>query len=513
MILTMVIGKFVIYICETVGYKETVNKFPHTRWKILLFGDADTMSDDKFRDLHLSNSAIIHVKPPGPLSREILLKQDRAESAAVSYPKAIPVAFAEGKGATLKDVDGNIYIDFFAGAGVLNVGHCNPEIVEAAKEQMGQLTHTLDFPTPIRMEMIDELLSVLPTKLKNNAKLLFVAPTGSDTVESAMKLAKFNTGRIGMISFEGAYHGMTAGAITLTANKSLKQSLIPMIPEVHFVPYAYCYRCPFGQDYAECNLECAKYLEHVLEDPKSGVVDPAAIIIEAVQGEGGSLPAPIEYLKEVKRISSEYCIPLILDEIQAGMGRTGKMWAYQHAGIIPDIMTISKGIGGGLPLSVLVFDEALDTWEKGAHVGTFRGNVVALAAGVASLRFIKKHKLWRHASRLGDDIFLPWMVELLDDCKFIGDIRGKGLMLGIEFVKDKKTKTPWPEFAKKVRTACYQRGLIVEIGGHFSNVVRFMPPLVITTELAEAGLEIFADALKEVEAAAKYVDFPTATPQ
>ncbi len=466
------------------------------------------MLDDKFRNLHLSNSAIILEKPPGPQSKEMLQKQDYAESAAVSYPKAIPVAFSEGKGATLKDVDGNVYIDFFAGAGVLNVGHCNPEIVEAAREQMGKLTHTLDFPTPIRMELIDELLSVLPSKLRNIAKLLFVAPTGSDAVESAMKLAKFNTGRIGMISFEGAYHGMTAGAITLTANKSLKQSLMPMIPEVHFLPYAYCYRCPFGREYSDCSLECANYIEHVLEDPKSGVVDPAAIIIEAVQGEAGSLPGPDEFLKEVKRISTEYCVLLIVDEIQAGMSRTGKMWAFQHSGIIPDIMTVSKGIGGGLPLSALVFDEKLDTWEKGAHVGTFRGNVVALAAGVATLKFIKKHKLWNHAARLSEEVFLPRLEELKEESRFIGDVRGKGLMLGIEFVKDKKSKKPWTEFAKEIRTACYQRGLIVEIGGHFSNVVRFMPPLVLTKELAEAGLDIFTDSLREVEDANKSTEFP-----
>ncbi|NHI89642.1 MAG: aminotransferase class III-fold pyridoxal phosphate-dependent enzyme [Candidatus Thorarchaeota archaeon] len=461
------------------------------------------MSDDKFRDLQLSDSALIIEKPPGPRSRELLQKQDQTESAAVSYPKAIPVAFEEGKGATLKDVDGNIYIDFFAGAGVLNTGHCNPEIVEAAKAQMSKLTHNLDFPTPIRAELVDELLSLLPAKLRNTAKLLFVAPTGSDTVESAVKLAKFNTGRIGMISFEGAYHGMTAGAISLTANKSLKENLMPMLPEVHFLPYAYCYRCPFGKESSDCGLECARYLEHVLEDPKSGIVDPAAIIIEAVQGEGGSLPAPDEFLREVRRLSGEYCIPLIVDEIQAGMSRTGKMWACQHSGITPDIMTVSKGIGGGLPLSVLVFDEELDVWEKGAHVGTFRGNVVAVAAGVAALRFIKKHKLWKYAARLGEDVFLPRLRELQDESRFIGDTRGKGLMLGAEFVMDKKTKRPWTEFAKDVRKACYRRGLIIEIGGHFSNVVRFMPPLVITRELAEAGLEIFADAVKEVEDANK----------
>jgi len=464
--------------------------------------------NDKFSDLHLSNSARIIEDPPGPRSREMLQKQETIESAAVSYPKAIPVAFAEGKGATLKDVDGNIYIDFFAGAGVVNVGHCNPEVVEAAREQMGKLTHILDFPTPIRMELVDELLTLLPTKLRDIAKILIVAPTGSDTVESAMKLVKFNTGRIGMISFEGAYHGMTAGAITLTANKSLKQDLMPMIPEVHFVPYAYCYRCAFGKEYPECGIECARYLEHVLEDPKSGVVDPAAIIIEAVQGEAGSLPAPNEFLKEVRRISNEYEVPLIVDEIQAGMARTGKMWACQHSGIHPDIMTISKGIGGGLPLSVLVFDERLDTWEKGAHVGTFRGNVVALAAGVATLRFIKKHKLWKYAARLGEELFLPWLKDMEDECKFIGDARGKGLMLGVEFVKSKDTKTPWTEFAKEVRTACFKRGLIVEIGGHFSNVVRFMPPLVLTQEIAEAGLEIFEDAVKQVEDAHKNTKVP-----
>jgi len=477
------------------------------------YGGLIVMSDDDFRDLHLSNSAVIVEAPPGPRSKEMLQKQDALESAAVSYPKAIPVAFKEGKGATLKDVDGNIYIDFFAGAGVLNIGHCNPEVVSATREQMGKLTHTLDFPTPIRMELVDELLSMLPPKMRNSSKLLFVAPTGSDAVESAMKLAKFNTGRIGMISFEGAYHGMTAGAITLTANKALKQSLMPMIPEVHFVPYAYCYRCAFGKQYPDCGIECSKYLEHVLEDPKSGVVDPAAIIIEAVQGEGGSLPAPDHFLKEVKRISGDYCIPLIIDEIQAGMCRTGKMWACEHSGVTPDIMTISKAIGGGLPLSVLVFDEKLDTWEKGAHVGTFRGNVVALAAGVATMGFIKKHKLWKYAAKMGEEVFIPRLRELQDESRFIGDTRGKGLMLGIEFVKDKESKKPWTGFAKEIRKACYQRGLIVEIGGHFSNVIRFMPPLVLTKELAEAGLDIFADSVRAVESANKDAEIPISTSQ
>jgi len=458
------------------------------------------MSEKEFEDLHFPEAPKIVVKPPGPKSREMRRIQDRLESAAVSYPKAVPIAFEEGRGATLKDVDGNIYIDFFGGAGVLNVGHCNPEVVEVAKQQMEKLTHCLDFPTPVRLELVEEILSLLPGALKDNAKIFFGAPTGSDAVESAIKLAKFNTKRVGILSFEGEYHGMTAGALTLTANKRFKKDFMPMIPEVHFVPYAYCYRCVFGKEYPDCDLECARYLEHVLEDPKSGVVDPAAIIIEAVQGEGGSIPAPEKFIVEVRRIANEYSIPLIVDEIQAGMCRTGKMWACEHSGITPDIITISKGIGGGLPLSAVAFDKKLDTWEKGAHIGTFRGHVVAMAAAVATLRFIKKHKLWDHVARLGEEVFLPRLEELKEGSKYIGDVRGKGMMIGIEFVKDKKSKKPWPEIVREVQEACYQKGLITEVGGHYSNVIRFLSPLVLTKELAETGVEIFAEAVKEVEA-------------
>lgn len=457
------------------------------------------MLNTKFENLHFSEAPKIVIKPPGPKSRELCRKQDKFETIAVSYPKNVPIAFEEGKGATLKDVDGNIYIDFFGGAGVLNVGHCNPEVIEAAKKQMEKFTHSLDFPTPIRMALVDELLSILPGNLKNNAKLFFVAPTGSDAIESAIKLAKFNTKRVGIISFEGGYHGMTSGALTVTANKKFKRNFIPLIPEVHFIPYAYCYRCVFGKEYPDCDLECARYLEHVLEDPESGVVDPAAILMEAVQGEGGSIPAPEKFIIEVQSIANEHSIPLIVDEIQAGMCRTGKMWACEHSGITPDIMSISKGIGGGFPLSLLAFDKNFDIWEKGAHVGTFRGHVVAMAAAVATLRFIKKYQLWNYVAKLSDEVFFPRLEELKNESKYIGDVRGKGLMIGIEFVKDKKSKKPWPEIVREVQKACYEKGLVTEVGGHYSNVIRFLPPLVLTRKLAETGLDIFAEAVKEVE--------------
>jgi diaminobutyrate-2-oxoglutarate transaminase len=223
------------------------------------------------------------------------------------------------------------------------------------------------------------------------------------------------------------------------------------------------------------------------------------MIIEAVQGKGGSIPAPDKFIIEVRKIASEYSVPLIVDEIQAGMCRTGRMWACEHSEITPDIMTISKGIGGGLPLSVIAFDQKFDTWEKGAHIGTFRGHVVAMAAAVATLKFIKKHRLWEHARKLGEEIFLPQLEELKEESKYIGDVRGRGMMIGIEFVKDKKSKKPWPEIVRAVQKACYEKGLITEVGGHYSNVIRFLAPLVLTKELAETGINIFAEAVKEVE--------------
>ena len=287
--------------------------------------------------------------PPGPKSQEMLARQEELEGAAVSYPRGTPVAFEQGKGATIRDVDGNVFIDFFGGAGVLQVGHCNPWVVEAVKEQLDHLTHSLDFPTPSRAELVEELIKVAPGRMKGGNKILFGGPTGSDAVESSIKLAKFNTKRVGVVAFMGSYHGMTSGALALTADKHFKRSYMPLIPEVHFIPYAYCYRCAFGLEYPDCGLRCAEYLRLLFDNPNSGVVDPAAVILEPIQGEGGSVIPPDDYLPRLREITEEHRVPLILDEIQAGMGRTGKMWSCEHTGTTPDIMTISKGTAGGSP--------------------------------------------------------------------------------------------------------------------------------------------------------------------
>jgi diaminobutyrate-2-oxoglutarate transaminase len=449
-----------------------------------------------FRKLSFSEVPLIRHVPPGPKSKEFLDFQSVSESAAVSYPKGMPMAIKRAKGAAVEDVDGNVYIDFFGGAGVMNVGHSNPEVMEAARKQMADFTHSLDVPNPARRSLVEMLGSLLPDPLN---KLFFGGPTGSDAVEAAMKLAKHNKKRSPMIAFEGAYHGMTSGALSLTSHLGHKEDFLPLIPEVHFVPYAYCYRCAFGRKPETCDLDCAKYLERVLEDPHSGVGKPSAVIVEAVQGEGGSVVPHDSFLPKIREICDRFDVLLIVDEIQAGFCRTGKMFAFEHSGVVPDIITMSKALGGvGFPLSGVAFKEELDTWPPGKHIGTFRGNAVAYAAGHAALKFMVANNLAAHASNLGG-----WMLSLLkkieDDSEIVGETRGKGLMLGIEFVHDKASKRPAPELAKKVRTFCHRHGLLIEVGGHYDHVARFLPPLVLTEEMAHRGIEIFGAAVEEVE--------------
>jgi diaminobutyrate-2-oxoglutarate transaminase len=344
--------------------------------------------------------------------------------------------------------------------------------------------------------MVDTLSSLLPGALN---KIFFGGPTGSDAVEAAVKLAKYNKGRYPMIAFEGSYHGMSAGALSLTSGLSFKEDFLPLIPEVHFVPYAYCYRCAFGRKPETCDLECAQYLDHILEDPHSGVGKPAAVIIEAIQGEGGSIVPPDQFISRIKEICKRYDILMIVDEIQAGFCRTGKMFAFEHFGVVPDIITLSKALGGaGFPISCIAYRDDLDTWPEGKHIGTFRGNVLAYAAGGAALNFMIKNNLAESTLTLGN-LMLSWLREIERDSNIVGEARGKGLMLGIELVRDKASKEPAPELAKKVRTFCHCHGLLIEIGGHYSNVARFLPPLVLTEELAKKGIEIFADAVKNVE--------------
>lgn len=455
-------------------------------------------AEHNFEQLHFAPAPQICGELPGPRSQAMLAEQDELESSARSYPRSVPVAISEGRGATMRDADGNTFIDFFGGAGVLNVGHSHPTALAAAREQEGKLVHALDFPTTPKLRLMRKLRELLPGRLRERGRFHFGGPTGSDAIESALKLTRTHTGREAVIAFQGSYHGMTKEALSLTSDTSFGG---PTTTPVHFMPYPYCYRCPLGLQPDSCGMACAKLLETTLSDPHAGVPTPAAVLIEPIQGEGGTIVPPQGYLAEVRRIATEHEVPLICDEIQTGFARTGKMFACEHDGVAPDAMTLSKALGGiGYPLSCVAYDSELDTWKQGAHIGTFRGHQVAMAAGHAAIEFMLQVDLAGHAAVLGE-LTLGLLREAQQDLPSVGDVRGKGLMIGIELVKDRDRKEPWAQMASRVRSECFKRGVVIEVGGHFGNVARFLPPLVITRELMTRGVEIFVESVRAAEAA------------
>jgi len=460
---------------------------------------AEVRTKKDFSNLHFSEEPEIKITPPGPKSMELLDKQRELESSAVAYPRSTPLAIEEARGATLRDVDGNLYLDFFGGAGVLNVGQLNPVAIEAVKKQLGKLVHALDFPTKIRIKLAEKLLELAPGELKEG-KVFFTAPTGSDAVEAALKLAMLNTGRNTVLAFQGSYHGMTQGALSVSSGRKFFADYQPTLPQANFAPYPYPYRCPFDADSPEeCGEKSLKYVRNMIEDPHSGITIPAAIIVEPVQGEGGSIVPPENFIPGLRNIADEYEVPLIFDEIQASNGRCGEMFSSELTGTVPDIMTIAKGFGGiGFPFGAILYKKELDNWESGAHIGTFRGHQVAMAAGLASLEFIEDNGITHHVKDL-EKVMLSMLKAEDSNMKYVGESRGKGLMIGIEFVKDKDTKEPYPEMAQRVQKLAYERGVIFELGGHYSNVIRCLAPLTLTERMVRNGTKILIEATKEAQ--------------
>lgn len=449
-----------------------------------------------FSKFHLSESAsILSPEIPGKRSKELLALQQEIEGSVVSYPRSIPIAINRAKGAIIEDVDGNRFIDFFAGAGVVNVGHCNEEVLEYVREQQQKLIHALDFPTENKLSAIQKMLQHLPEEVRNQYKVSFGGPTGSDAIEAAIKLAKIKTGRDAIIAFTGGYHGMTAGALALTSDTGFRNRLSSLVPNVHFVPYSYCYRCPFKQKEDSCKMACVDYLRNILENTHSGIPKPAAIVIEPIQGEGGNIVPREGYLEALVKLAHQHGVLVIFDEIQSGFFRSGEFLAWMHTGAIPDIITVSKGLGGvGFPISGLIYRKEVEAWGPAAHIGTFRGNQVSLAGANGAFDFVDKYNLNEHTVKMGAYL-LDGLKQLQAACPYIGDVRGRGLMIGVEFVKDRETKEPYAEFVKKFRQSCMQRGLIFEVGGHYGNVVRLVPPLIITPKIIDAALAIMKDAL------------------
>jgi diaminobutyrate-2-oxoglutarate transaminase len=436
----------------------------------------------------------------------LLAMQERRESNARSYPRRLPLAIKRAEGIYVTDMDGKNFIDCLAGAGTLALGHNHAVIREAIEGVLQSYLplHTLDITTPVKEAFVDELFDSLPRSFAEKAKIQFCGPTGGDAIEAALKLVKTATGNRSILSFQGGYHGSTHGTLSISGTLSPKQKIHALVPDTHFLPYPYEYRCPFGIG-KEGHEVSSTYIENLLDDPESGIVTPAGIIVEVIQGEGGSVPAPIKWLKELRRITRERNIPLIIDEVQTGIGRTGKMFAFEHAGIEPDVLVLSKAVGGSLPLSVMLYDRRLDQWEPGAHIGTFRGNQMAMATGKATLQYVKANQIPKHVDKIG--AYLTTQLRAIQrDMSSIGEIRGRGLMLGIEIINPTKNANQigsypaYPELASKIQQECFNRGLILEVGGRFSTVIRLLPPLIITKEQIDDVLQRFYEAIKSAEA-------------
>ncbi|EFC83977.1 diaminobutyrate--2-oxoglutarate transaminase family protein [Parafrankia sp. EUN1f] len=431
----------------------------------------------------------------------ILARQATRESAARTYARSLPIVPTRATGSWITGADGRRYLDFLAGAGTLATGHNHPAVVASIERVLrsGAPLHVLDMATPQKDAFTEELANTLPAGLREDPKLLFCGPTGADAVEAALKLAHTVTGRQNVLAFTGAYHGMTAGALAVTGKVPVKEPL-PTPSSVVRLPFPYPYRCPFGVGGPASAEISAHYVEQLLDDPCGGITSPAAMILEVVQGEGGVVPAPDGWLRAMRELTSRRGIPLIVDEVQTGVGRTGTFWACERAGVVPDMLVMSKAIGGGLPLAVVAYRADLDVWAPGAHAGTFRGNQLAMAAGLATLRLVRDHGLSERAAVVGDRL-LAGLNHIARGTEIVGDVRGRGLMLGVEIVDPHRepdrtgARPPDAARAAAIRSACLDRGLIIELGGRHDAVLRLLPPLTITDEEADLALEILADAI------------------
>lgn len=433
-------------------------------------------------------------------------RQNDFESSARSYPRKFPFALSKAKGSWVEDVEGNRYLDFLCGAGTLALGHNDDEVNKAMIDLIssGAPLHTLDLTTPVKDRFVETIFSILPEEMKGNVKIQFCSPSGTDATDAAIKLCKTATGRGSVIAFSGGYHGMGHGALSLTGNLNAKTKVQNLMPGVQFMPYPNSYRCPFGLGgEAGTDAACA-YFERMLKDPESGVTKPAAVIIEPIQGEGGVIPAPRKFLQTIRRVTKELDIPMIVDEIQCGVGRSGQMFAFEDSGIIPDVILMSKAIGGSQPMSVVIYNKNLDKWTAGAHAGTFRGNQLAMAAGTVVLKRVSDPEFLASVREKGVHIHEA-MNALKKEVSIIGDVRGRGLMMGIEFIDPDGPKDvmghpePSGTIAAEVQKRCFEHKLIMEKGGRNGSVMRCLCALNVSMEDIDTMIGIFSSVVREID--------------
>jgi 4-aminobutyrate aminotransferase len=433
----------------------------------------------------------IRITPPGPNARAIVERDRRTVSS--SYPRSTPFVMARGEGAVVEDVDGNVYLDCCAGIAVAATGHSHPDVVSAITEQAKRFLHiSTDYYHEPQVALGEAIAEIAP--VEGRARTFF-SNSGTEAVEAAIKLARYHTKRPNVIAFLGSFHGRTLGSLSLTSSKSVqRRGFGPMAPGVFHAPYANPYRCAVAARSETCAAECLAYIEEQILVHLVSPDEVAAIIVEPIQGEGGYVVPPPEFIQGLARIAGKHGMLLIVDEVQSGIGRTGKMFAIEHFGVKPDIVVIAKAIASGLPMGLTVASEQVMDWPSGAHSNTFGGNPVACAAALATLKLVRGG-LMANAASVGG-FFQTKLRGLAERHPLIGDVRGKGLMIGIELVRNRDTKERAPTERDALVAAAFRRGLLVLAAGQ--NTVRLSPPLVFTKEQAEIAVRLLDESLSEI---------------
>lgn len=439
-----------------------------------------------------------HVRTPlpGPRAKEAVELDQRHISP--SYTRSYPLVARRGRGAMIEDVDGNVFLDFAAGIAVAATGHCHPRVVEAIGRQAAELIHIsgTDFYYPQMVDLAKQLERISPG---SEPKRVFYGNSGTEAIEAAIKLARYATGRDKLIAFYGCFHGRTMGSLSLTSSKAVqRKGFGALLAGVTHIPYPHPYRCPFGHGQHDCGPDCLEHLEKVVFKKLVDPLDVAAVFVEPVQGEGGYVPAPPQFLRALADLCAQHGILLVMDEVQSGMGRTGKWWACEYAGIEPDILCIAKGIASGMPLGVTIARANLMTWKPGAHASTFGGNPVCLAAAMATIELLENGYI-QNAGRVGARL-MNRLNGWPERFRTVGNVRGLGLMLGVEFVRDHASREPAPDIRDRVVERAFHKGLLTLGAGE--NSLRLCPPLLIDAEQADFAATLLEETIAEVERAA-----------
>ena len=426
---------------------------------------------------------------PGPKAKTIVERDGQVTAPA--YGRVYPLVVERAQGMVVEDVDGNLFLDFMAGIAVASTGHSHPRVVKAIEEQARKFLHICgsDYYYEPMVDLAEKLNRLAPGAAP---KKVFFTNSGAESVEAAFKLARYHTKRQHVIAFDGAFHGRTLGALSLTASRASHRAHFgPLVPGVHHVPYGFCHRCPYHLTYGSCGIECVSMIEKVLFRYEVRPEEVAAIFVEPVQGEGGYVVPPPEYLPMLRDLCRKYGILLVADEIQSGFGRTGKMFACEHWGIEPDILCVAKGIASGMPLGAMIARADISTWSRSTHGSTFGGNPVACAAALATIELIEQG-LVTNAAAVGA-ILKEQLTTLKDRHPVIGDVRGLGLMIGVDFEKNTGSHPPDPKLRDLVMQLCFEKGLLLLSCGE--STLRFCPPLIVTTEETKTAVQIFDAAV------------------